>query len=114
LHPWHEVIPPSLTVNLQINDFIMIRDMPLFRIAQPLKRSADSDLEKRLAKIEEAMQIKNTIPSSNKLAQIQVINQNHTITSRINGPADDLGPLMEMTKHFLLSLRGLRRNSVLR
>jgi hypothetical protein len=122
LHPWHEVIPPSLTVDLIINDLMIVHAMPLFRIAEPLKRSSDCDLERRLLKLEEVVRLTaqrgdGVVPTlgehngrnpSGKL-DTQVLNQHHELWARINGPSDDFGPLMEMTKHFMLRLQGRQR-----
>jgi hypothetical protein len=114
LHPWHEVIPPSLTVDLIVNDLILVRDMPLFRIAEPLKRSADCDLERRLLKLEAAMNLGSDDRNPSGKLRTLTLNQNHSLDARINGPADDLAPLMEMTKHFMLRLQGTRRFAVVR
>jgi len=112
IHPWHEVIPPSITVRLEANELILADKIPLFRLAEPLQRSADRDLEKRVAALEVKLEVVPTyepswgyqFPLHNTL-----INQNHNIQVHIDGPADELMMLFEHTKHFLLCLRGKAR-----
>jgi hypothetical protein len=111
LHPWSEVIPPSLNVDLIVNDFILIKEMPLFSIAEPLKRSKDCDIERRITKIEKQLGLSKAKNPSGFLGA-QLINQNHKIQARINGPSDDLAPIMEMTKHCLLHLSGFHRCAI--
>jgi hypothetical protein len=82
--------------------------MPLFRIAEPLKRSAESDMEKRLANLEAHLGIvADGRTDGGKLGK-EVIRSGCLVQARLNGSADDLGMLFEYTKHFLLCIRGMR------
>ena len=106
LHPWHEVIDPSLTVSLDVQHKVLAKDIPLFRLAEPLHRSEKSDLEKRLEKVEKALQMPVRPPVWRLSTTIYPMS---LVRLHIDGSSDALGQLQEMTKHFLLSLHGVCR-----
>lgn len=110
VHPWHEVIDPSIKVDVLVNCYLWLEGVPLYRIAEPLGRSG---LEERIAKIEERLGI---VPPPSGLSvpafRKQLVNQNHCLQVKITGSADELMMLSERTRHFLLCLRGLRRAPV--
>lgn len=108
LHPWVEVIPPSITVSLEVQNRELVRNMPLFRVAEPLKRSADSDLEKRLARIEAHMGLVADGRTDGGKLDMEYVPCACTLRAELDGSADDLGSLFEHTQHFLLCVRGLR------
>lgn len=108
IHPWHEVIPPSITVDLVVNELLLVRDMPLFRVAEPLRRSKDDDLLQRIARLEAKLGVAEDLDAVRGISQL--INQNHEVCAKLHGSADELSPLFEMTKHFMLSLQGLSRS----
>lgn len=120
LHPWPEVIPPSLTATLEVapdTPGLVAQEIPLFRIAEPLERKTDFLLEQRLAAVEEALGIAPEGRNrggrlSDTLSGSRLIHQNQCVRVQINGPSDDLGPLYERTSHFLLRLAGQRRSVI--
>ncbi len=105
LHPWPELISPSLVVSLCFAERYYIEKMPLLIIAEPMRRSEDDDLVRRIEALEEALKIK---PKQSPHDMDDLFVQNRIEGSvRIEGPSDALGHLMERLKYCRLQLNGL-------
>jgi len=105
LHPWPEVIPTSIIVELVI-DAIPVADAPLFAVAEPMARSEDQDLRDRVEAIEKKLEMGYTIRPVKRVKKL--LYHKHILRARVREGYDDLEkmPIFEV---FSLLLRGVKR-----
>jgi hypothetical protein len=109
MHPWPEVISPSLTVMFEVNACRGV-EIPLFEAARPLARPENAAIEARIEALEKALGLRGRGATTfQSPAGRFLTHSNHEIAVRVKGPADDFTLLREMTKVFSLRLEGLCR-----
>jgi len=119
MHPWPKVVPTTINIKLIVNGLIL-EDIPLLRIAEPLERKEDAVLREQIKDIEERLAQLESHPrhlvQEQTCIKWRLLNQNHHLRACIyaNTPkgGDDFIVLREMTNTFELRLRGLRRPPV--
>lgn len=111
MYPWPEVIPVTLRVSLYVNAE-PIAEGPLFALAEPLVRAEDEEIRERLSALEERVKALETGESKKggvypvtKLRNL--LNRNHDLWARIDGPDEDFVPLREKLDLLALRLRGV-------
>jgi len=106
LHPWPELIQPSLNVSVEFYTELVLSEQPLMSLARPMTEP-NPELDERIRKLEaevEKLKNNNTEPARHFLlpnAQIKV---------RLYGDADALTIQMEMLKHCRCRVAGWEVN----
>ena len=106
LHPWPEVIPTSILVELLINGITEVK-APLFSVAEPLARPEDQELRDRIEAVEKYLKMKEPIRPVKQLNR--AVGRRYHIHARITeGEPVDLSPFLGLDT-FELHLGGFKR-----